>query len=116
MAYKWKPSKSARLEFAQKMNEIDEFCKLHNISKSTTSDSYYFSINGKNYRISNHTIEASNSHAFNEFGEQTRPFYHNENENINIYITAGKTRLIEIYNDLIAGYELDARGFRKKEI
>lgn len=115
MAYKWKPNKSARQEFAQKMNEIDEFCKQHNISKSSTSDSYYFLLNGKNYRISNHTIEASNSHAFNEFGEQKRAFYHDENDKIDICITAGKTRLIEIYNDLVAGYELDSRGFRKKD-
>lgn len=45
-------SKSKKREFAQKMNEIDEFCKNNNISKSKSSDSYYFSLNGKQYRIS----------------------------------------------------------------
>lgn len=112
--FKYRPSKSARLEFAQKMSEIDKFCKQHNISKSKTSDSYYFALNGKNYRVSNHTIEVSNSHAFNEFGEQTRQLYHDENEKIDVCITAGKTRLIEIYNNIANGVELDARGFKKE--
>ena len=112
--FKYRPSKSARVKFAQKMNEIDEFCKQHNISKSSTSDSYYFSLNGKNYRVSNHTIKASNNHAFNELGEQIRPLYHDENEKIDVYITAGKTRLIEIYNNIANGVELDARGFKKE--
>lgn len=30
-----------------------------------------------------------------------------------VYIHAGKTRIIEIYNDLKAGYQLDGRGNRK---
>lgn len=116
--YKWKPSKTAKREFAQKMNEIDTFCKEHNISQSMSSDSYYFTINGKNYRISNHTVEASNKHAFNDFGEQIRELYHpNGREENTVYITAGKTRLIEIYNNILNGIELDSRGFKKvKEI
>lgn len=112
--YKWKPSKTAKREFAEKMREIDAFCEQNGISQSFSSDSYYFTLNGKNYRISNHTVEASNRHAFNEFGEQTRELYHpNGREDDTIYITASKTRLIEIYKDLSAGYELDGRGFRK---
>ena len=111
---KWKPSKTAKIEFAQKMKEIEEFCKKHNISKSISSDSYYFTIKGKNYRVSNHTVEASNNHAFNDFGEQVRELYHPRGREDNtIYITAGKTRLIEIYNDISNGFELDTRGFRK---
>lgn len=112
--YKFKPSKTQAREFAQKMDEIDEFCKTHDISQSRTSDSYYFTLNGKNYRISNHTIAASNSHAFNEYGEQIRELYHDDFEDDDtIYITAGKTRIMEIYNDLAAGYELDRRGNSK---
>ncbi len=112
--YKWKPSKTAMREFAEKMREIDDFCDKNNIIQSRNSDSYYFCLNGQNYRVSNHTVEASNRHAFNEFGEQTRELYHEDGERDDtIYITAGKTRLIEIYNNLSAGYELDRRGYRK---
>lgn len=112
--YHWKPSKSAKKEFAEKMSEIDAFCRDHNIDQSSSSDSYYFSIDGHSYRVSNHTIEASNKGAYNDFGEQVRALYHPDGRNENTtYITASKTRIIEIYNDLKAGYQLDKRGYRK---
>ena len=112
MAYrKWKPSKTAKREFAQKMNEIDEFCRENRIHQSASSDSYYFSINGKNYRVSNHSVEASNARAFTDSGEQIREKYHPDGrEDDVIYIHASKTRIKEIYNNLVAGYELDGRG------
>ncbi len=114
---KWHPSKRAAREFAQKMDEIDDFCIKNNISSSKSSDSYYFVLNGQQYRVSNHTIAASNKGAFNEFGEQIREKYHGDEESSDvIYITAGKTRIIDIYNDLLAGYELDRRGYRKQKI
>lgn len=114
MAFRYKPSKSKAREFALKMNEIDEFCREHGISQSRSSDSYYFFLKGKKYRISNHTIAASNNKAFNDFGEQIRDKYHADTEDPEtVYITAGKTRIIEIYEDLEAGYELDRRGNRK---
>lgn len=47
MGYKWKPSKSAKRAFAQKMDEIDDYCAAHGISSSATNDSYYFTINGQ---------------------------------------------------------------------
>ena len=109
--YKWKPSKTAAREFAQKMQEIDEFCEINGIHQSKRGDSYYFELDGKSYRVSNHTIEASDSKAFNEYGEKVREFYH-ENDEIDIYITASKTRIIEIYNDLKSGYQLNKRGYR----
>ena len=112
---KWKPSKTAAKEFAQKMGEIENFCKEHNIHASRNSDSYYFAINGKKYRVSNHSIEASNSAAFDTItGQRKREFYHEGGRKDDvIYIHASKTRLVEIYNDLAAGYELDGRGNRK---
>lgn len=118
MAYgrKWKPSKTAAKEFAKQMDEIDKFCQENNINQSKSSDSYYFTLNGQEYRVSNHTIAASNAHAFNMFGEQIREKYHPEFEDDDVvYITAGKTRIIEIYNDLKAGYKLDRRGNRKEK-
>ena len=109
--YKWKPSKTKAREFAKKMTEIDEFCKLNNIEKSMSSDSYYFSIDGQKYRVSNHSVETSNSKAFNEFGEQIRAVYHKGGRaDDTVYIHASKTRIIEIYTNLKNGYTLDGCG------
>lgn len=69
--YKWKPSKVAKREFVNKMDEISKFCQENNISRSASSDSYYFNINGQNYRVSNHTIEASNKGCFNWWSEKS---------------------------------------------
>ena len=111
---RWRPSKTAKREFAAQMKEIDNFCRDNGISQSRTSDSYYFWMNGKQYRVSNHTIAASNRGAYDEIGNQIRDKYHENGEDPEtVYITAGKTRIIEIYNDLKAGYELDRRGNRK---
>lgn len=109
--YKYKPSKKAAREFAAKMREIDEFCASHGIQQSRAGDSYYFSINGKKYRVSNHSVEASNAAAFDWMGNQVRHLYHEGGrDGGTIYIHAGKTRIIEIYTDLLAGFELDGRG------
>lgn len=111
---KWTPSKTAAREFAQRMREIEDFCVAHDISASTSNDSYYFKLNGRKYRVSNHTIEASNRRAFNSDGEQVREKYHaDERDDDTIYIHASKTRIIEIYEKLQKGYELDGRGFIK---
>lgn len=113
--YKWKASKTAKREFANKMQEIDDFCYANGITSSRTNDSYYFTIDGVDYRVSNHTVEASNRGAFNEFGEQVRELYHNKSNISNVvYITASKTRIIEIYNNLKNGFILDKRGNIKK--
>ena len=115
MSYKWRPSRTAKREFARKMDEIDEFCNKNGIHQSSSSDSYYFTINGKSYRVSNHTIAASNRHAYDRVtGVQIRPLYH-DFDTYDAEITAGKTRIIQIYNDLKSGYELDKRGFRKNK-
>lgn len=114
MAYrKWRPSQTARREFAQQMEEISRFCMENGIDQSRNGDSYYFSINGKQYRVSNHSIEASNAHAYNWMGEQVRDKYHADSRSADVtYIHASKTRIIEIYNDLKEGYTLDGRGRR----
>jgi hypothetical protein len=114
---KWKPSKTAIKEYAAKMDEIGDFCAAHGIQQSRNGDSYYFMINGQEYRVSNHTVEASNRAAYNELGAKTRDLYHADGRKADIiYIHAGKTRIIDIYNDLKAGYILDGRGNRKKEV
>ena len=106
---KFRFSKTKKREFANKMTEIEQFCVDNGISSSMSMDSYYFTINGLKYRVSNHTIAASNRKAFSFTGEQVREKYHRNDEEY-ICITAGKTRIIEIYNDLKAGKKLDKRG------
>lgn len=112
MSYKWKASKAAAAEYGAKMREIEQFCQDHGISSSLSNDSYYFTLNGKNYRVSNHTVAASNRGAYNDLGEQLREEYHPGGEAEMICITAGKTRIMDIYNDLVEGYKLDRRGNR----
>lgn len=115
MRFKYRPSKTKAREFAQEMDRIDQFCSENGIDHSRTSDSYYFMIDGQKYRVSNHTVAASNAGAYNDLGEKIRDKYHEGGEESDtIYITAGKTRIIEIYNDLKAGYKLDRRGRRKE--
>lgn len=116
MAYgrKWKPSKSAAKEFARQMSEIKDFCLENGITQSKNGDSYYFIINDQEYRVSNHSIEASNKAAYSDIYGQIRELYHPEGrENDVIYIHASKTRIKEIYNDLKNGYRLDGKGNRR---
>lgn len=114
MARKWKPSRSAARAFVEKMDEIGAFCAEHGIEQSRSGDSYYFLLNGQKYRVSNHSIEASNAAAFDAVtGEQRRDLYHaGSRDDETVYIHAGKTRIAEIYNDLAAGHKLDGRGCR----
>lgn len=112
MSYRWKPSKTQAREFARTMDEIREFCDREGIAYSASMDSYYFAVNGERYRVSNHTVAASNRGAFDRVtGEQVREFYHTAGEFDREHeITAGKTRIREIYAALVAGKKLDKRG------
>lgn len=112
---KWQPSKARAREFAEKMQDVERFCAENCISQSRNGDSYYFVLNGKNYRVSNHSVEASNASAYDDLtGEKKRNLYHEGGRQENtVYIHASKTRIIEIYNDLKSGFELDGRGYRK---
>ena len=94
---KWKPSKSKARAFAKQMDEIYDFCLENGISQSTRGDSYYFTIHNQKYRVSNHSVESSQ--------------YHDGRNDDVIYIHAGKTRIIEIYENLKQGLKLDARGW-----
>ena len=114
---KWTPSKSAARAFAQQMAEIDAFCAEHGIQQSRSSDSYYFVIDGRRYRVSNHSVEASNARTRDALGNVIRKAYHPDGREDDVtYIHAGKTRIVEIYRDLAAGYELDGRGCRVAEV
>lgn len=108
---KWKPSKKAAREFKDKMDEIQDFCIENGIDMSSTGDSYYFTINDQAYRVSNHSIEASNAKAYNYWGKKIRDCYHDAKRDPDIiYIHASKTRIIKIYSDLKTGKKLNGRG------
>lgn len=113
----YKPSKLKAIQFAMEMDFIREFCEKNNIQTSKNNDSYYFTLNGTNYRVSNHTIEASNKAAFDiDTGMYKRDLYHEtERKDDTVYIHAGKTRIIDIYNDLKAGYKLNKKGYKIKD-
>lgn len=109
--FKKKFSKAQKMEFAKKMQQINEFCQAHNIQESRSGDSYYFEVNGHHYRVSNHSVESSNAGAYDCSGEQVRELYHPGGRQLDvIYIHASKTRIMEIYNNLVAGLTLDGRG------
>lgn len=110
---KWKPSKTKARDFAKMMEEIDTFCRENGISQSNSSDSYYFELNGQKYRVSNHSVEASNARSRDWTGAKVRDLYHpNGRETDVIYIHASKIRIMEIYTDLKSGYQLDGFGRR----
>lgn len=112
----FKFSKSDKKEYAIKIKEIKEFCDKNFIFYSKNMDSFYFEIAGKQIRVSNHTIKASDKGEFWENPqtfelEKVRDSYH-KGKKYNFEITASKLRIIEIYNDLKAGYKLNKRGYR----
>ena len=104
-------SREAKRDFARKMNEIEDYCLDHGISRSRSSDSYYFTVAGQSYRVSNHSVEASNLAARDDFGHLTRELYHPGGRDPEVvYIHASKTRLIEIHQALLSGKKLDGHG------
>lgn len=102
---RWKPSKTAKREFASKMKEIDEYCRDNGISQSASSDSYYFTHNGIAYRISNHAVERSVS------SDGYRYHGNSDEYRTNVFcIHAGKTRIIEIHKLITSGVQVDHKG------
>lgn len=105
----YKPSRTAAREFAQRMSEIEYYCNEHGISFSQSMDSFYFRFNGKKYRVSNHSVEASNRNRRNSGKE----IFHDEGRDEYVNIFASKTRLIEVHKNVLSGAEIDGRGYRK---
>lgn len=103
-------SKKAKAEYAQKMKDVETFVKENNIKQAQNGKSFYFELNGKKYRVSNHTVEASNAGAFNSEGQQVRELYHPDGRDGEVQIFASPTRLIEIYNAIKDGKQVDGRG------
>ncbi len=107
----WRPSTEQAREFAETMRSAEAFCASHGIHRSKNGDSYYFELNGRKYRVSNHSVEASNKGAYDRDGHMRRRLYHPDGrEDDVIYIHASKTRIEQIYIDLFNGVALDGRG------
>ena len=114
---KWKPSKTKAREFAQQMQTIKDYCYNHNIAYSSSMDSYYFTVNGQSYRVSNHSVESSNKVAYHDLYGKTRELYHPSGRTSDtVYIYASKTRLIEIHQSLLNNLKIDSRGYLMNEV
>jgi hypothetical protein len=108
---KWKPSKEKAAEYAAKIKELEYFLADHpEIKSSNSRESFYFEIKGKTVRVSNHTVARSDSGCFDEFGNEIRSSYHQEDYDIKI--TASPVRLPQIWADLNAGFKLNKRGVK----
>ena len=112
MGYKnnWKPSKTAAREFAQEMDRLQAFCDNKGISYSSSMDSYYFSHNGTDYRVSNHAV--TNRFNWHYNGVEWVKVYKDtaHKDDTTYYIHASKTRIEEIYNRITSGQPVDGRG------
>lgn len=98
-------------EEERRLSEIRSFCDANGISYSKSMNSYYFVIRGQAYRVSNHTVEASNKRAVGRDGRRIREEYHPDGRRKDvIYIHASRFRIIKIYMDLKLGAILDGRG------
>lgn len=116
---KWKPSKAKKDEYKKKMAQIESFCEKNRIHHSKSYDSYYFFLNGRNYRVSNHTVESRIGKIIG-YDENMQPIREHLPETVTtrqknvVYIFAGKTRIIDIFNDLKNGHKIDCKGNRIK--
>jgi hypothetical protein len=98
MGFKYKFSKSKAREYAEKMDSVQSFCDDNCIQYAVSLDSFYFTLHGQKYRVSNHRIPANSYHHPTGYQDDV------------IYITAGKTRIEQIYTDLKNGKQLNKRG------
>lgn len=105
-----------RRNYVERLEALDAFCEEHDIMCNVHRDSFYFELNGKRYRVSNHSIKANWERAYSGMRDDLKPLYHpNGYDKSIIYIHAGKFRVPQIYEDIRAGYDLNLRGYRKKE-
>ena len=105
-------SDEEKRNFAIKMKEITKFCLKNNIQVGTNHNSYTFSLNGKNYIVSNFGTDDFKKYITklaNQGVKQAVRYLQILEKEI-ISIQASKLRIMEIYNDLKAGKQLDKNG------
>lgn len=94
------------------MGDVRSFCKANGIRMSG-SGSYYFELYGQKYRVSDHTVEASNKAAYNKKGYQRRRLYHpNGREDDTIYILSNDIE--SVYLNLRNGNKVSSNGRIKR--
>lgn len=80
-------------------DDIDEFCRKNGIRQSKAGDSFYFRIDGKSYRISNHTEQYSNMCSRDLKGRKIRNCYHGKGSRTTT-ILAQRSEVKRIYERL----------------
>ena len=80
-------------------DDIDEFCRKNGIRQSKAGDSFYFRIDGKSYRISNHTEQYSNMCSRDLKGRKIRNCYHGRGSRTTT-ILAQRSEVKRIYEKL----------------
>lgn len=61
--------------------KLTAFCKENGIKRSKRGNSFYFTIEGKNYRVSDHSADFSNRCRFASNGKKIRGKYHSDFSN-----------------------------------
>ncbi len=83
-------------EFIDFLQEVEEYCYRNNIVSCTPS--YYFTVRGKRYRVSNHSLSERN---VKHKSKGAKDCYS---------IVASAFDLIPIHKALLAGKKVDVRG------
>ena len=109
-------SDEEKRNFAIKMKEIIKFCRANKIYMAANYNSYSFWLNDKRYLVTNYNFDDYKKYLKKLSNQGFYPaamylkMLENEYDDNVIRIQASKLRIMEIYNDLKAGKQLDKNG------
>ena len=109
-------SDEEKRNFAIKMKQIIKFCMANKIYMAANYNSYSFWLNGKRYLITNYNFDDYKKYLKKLSNQRFAPatiylkMLENEYDDNVIRIQASKLRIMEIYNNLKAGKQLDKNG------
>ena len=109
-------SDEEKRNFAIKMKQIIKFCMANKIYMAANYNSYSFWLNGKRYLVTNYNFDDYKKYLKKLSNQGFSPaamylkMLENEYDDNVIRIQASKLRIMEIYNDLKAGKQLDKNG------
>ena len=108
-------SDEEKRNFAIKMKQIIKFCMANKIYMAANYNSYSFWLNGKRYLVTNYNfddykkyLKKLSSQGFSPAAMYLKMLENEYDDNV-IRIQASKLRIMEIYNDLKAGKQLDKK-------
>ena len=81
---------------------LDDFCRQNGIRQSKSGNSFYFRLNGKSYRVSDHTEQYSNVCSRDLKGRKIRKCYHGKTSRTNT-ILAQRSEVKRIYEEIKYG-------------